>query len=143
MENIAEKNIRFQTKKPWVFNILPIIYIVIEALGVIPFSLAHGVFKFFGLSLMILMVKGVFKLLHNLTTKIYLTNDKITISTGYINKNVIDISLDKSESIWVSQSLFGKIFNYGSVSIITAGMNISQFINNPMEFRNLINNNTL
>lgn len=138
-----EKNIRFQTKKPWVFNILPIIYIVIGALGVIPFSLAHGVFKFFGLCLMILMVKGVFKLLHNLTTKIYLTNDKITISTGYINKNVIDISLDKSESIWVSQSLFGKIFNYGSVSIITAGINISQFINNPMEFRNLINNNTL
>lgn len=138
-----EKNIRFQTKKPWVFNILPIIYIVIGALGVIPFSLAHGVFKFFGLCLMILMVKGVFKLLHNLTTKIYLTNDKITIITGYINKNVIDISLDKSESIWVSQSLFGKIFNYGSVSIITAGMNISQFINNPMEFRNLINNNTL
>lgn len=140
MENITEKNIRFQTKMPWIFSILPVIYIIIGALGVVPFSLAHGVFKFFGLCLMLLMVKGVFKLLHNITTKIYLTNDKITISRGFISKDMIDISLDKSESIWVSQSILGKIFNYGYVSIITAGINISQYINNPMEFRNLINN---
>lgn len=112
MENIAEKHIRYQTKMPWIFNVLPIIYIVIGGLGVIPFSFAHGVIKFFGLCLMFLMLKGIFKLLHNLTTKIYLTNDKITISTGFISRNVVDISLDKSESIWVSQGLLGKIFNY-------------------------------
>ena len=143
MENIAEKNIKFQTRLPWIFNILPILSIIAVFFGIIAFSLANGIIKFFGLCLILLMIRGIFKLLHNLTTKVYLTENKITIKTGVISDNVVDIALDKSEGVWVSQGIFGKIFNYGQVSITTAGMNISQFINNPMEFRNLINNHTI
>lgn len=143
MENIAEKNIKFQTRLPWIFNILPILSIMAGFFGIIAFSLANGIIKFFGLCLILLMIRGIFKLLHNLTTKVYLTENKITIKTGVISDNVVDIALDKSEGVWVSQGIFGKIFNYGQVSITTAGMNISQFINNPMEFRNLINNHMI
>ena len=143
MENIAEKNIKFQTRLPWIFNILPILSIMAGFFGIIAFSLANGIIKFFGLCLILLMIRGIFKSLHNLTTKVYLTENKITIKTGVISDNVVDIALDKSEGVWVSQGIFGKIFNYGQVSITTAGMNISQFINNPMEFRNLINNHTI
>ena len=143
MENIAEKNIKFHTRLPWIFNILPILSIMAGFFGIIAFSLANGIIKFFGLCLILLMIRGIFKLLHNLTTKVYLTENKITIKTGVISDNVVDIALDKSEGVWVSQGIFGKIFNYGQVSITTAGMNISQFINNPMEFRNLINNHTI
>lgn len=139
MENIAEKNIRYQTRLPWIFNILPIIHIIIGFFGVIAFSFANGVIKILGGCLMLLIAKGVLKLLHNLTTKVYLTDKKITIKTGVITENIIDISLDKSEIVWISQGLLGKLFNFGCLGITTAGMNISQFINNPKKFRELIN----
>ncbi|MDR7694131.1 PH domain-containing protein [Riemerella anatipestifer] len=139
MENIAETKIKYQTRPPWIFNILPITYIIIGVLGTIAFSLANGIIKFLGFFLVLLTFKGIFKLLQNLTTKIYLTDKNITIMTGFIIGNTIDISLDKSESIWISQGVLGKLFNYGCLSITTAGIKISQYIKNPMKFRYLIN----
>lgn len=139
MKNLfSETKVIYQTQLPWIFNVFPTLLVIIGFLGILIFPYSTGIIIPISLGLMFLFCKGILKLIHNLTTKIYLTNDKLTITSGLINKSVIDISLKKSEGVFVYQGLIGKVFNYGSFSITTAGTTFSHFVKNPMEFRKYI-----
>lgn len=66
------------------------------------------------------------------------SNRRVIQVNGIINKNVIDSSLEKVNDVRLSQSFFGRIFNYGSVEILTAselGANLFQKIEDPVHFK--------
>lgn len=66
------------------------------------------------------------------------SNRRVMQVNGIINKNVIDSSLEKVNDVKMSQSFFGRIFNYGSVEILTAselGVNLFQRIEDPVHFK--------
>jgi uncharacterized membrane protein YdbT with pleckstrin-like domain len=66
------------------------------------------------------------------------TNRRVMQINGIINKNVIDSSLEKVNDVKMSQSFFGRIFNFGSVEILTAselGVNLFQRIEDPVHFK--------
>ncbi len=66
------------------------------------------------------------------------SNRRVMQVNGIINKNVIDSSLEKVNDVKMSQSFFGRIFNYGSVEILTAselGVNLFQKIEDPVHFK--------
>jgi uncharacterized membrane protein YdbT with pleckstrin-like domain len=48
------------------------------------------------------------------------TNWRVLQISGIFNKNVIDSSLEKVNDVKMTQSFFGRIFNYGNVEILTA-----------------------
>ena len=66
------------------------------------------------------------------------TNRRVIQISGVINKNVVDSSLEKVNDVKMSQSFFGRIFDYGNVEILTAselGVNQFQRIGDPVYFK--------
>jgi uncharacterized membrane protein YdbT with pleckstrin-like domain len=66
------------------------------------------------------------------------TNRRIIQIDGIINKNVTDSSLEKVNDVKMKQSMFGRIFNFGDIEIMTAselGINKFNTIARPIAFK--------
>jgi uncharacterized membrane protein YdbT with pleckstrin-like domain len=66
------------------------------------------------------------------------TNRRIVQTEGVINKSVIDSSLEKINDVVLSQSLVGRIMDYGDLEILTAsdiGLNKLHRIQSPVKFK--------
>lgn len=71
-------------------------------------------------------------------TEAVITNKRTIIRTGVFSRTIIEIPHSRLETIQVTQSFFGRIFNYGDVFL--AGSNIAlknkiSSIKNPESFR--------
>jgi uncharacterized membrane protein YdbT with pleckstrin-like domain len=72
-----------------------------------------------------------------------ITNRRVMQITGVINKNVIDSSLEKVNDVKMQQSVFGRLFDYGDIQILTAselGINVFRRIDNPINFKTAMMN---
>jgi uncharacterized membrane protein YdbT with pleckstrin-like domain len=65
------------------------------------------------------------------------TNKRIVVKTGIISRYTFEMNLNKVETINVDQSIFGRIFGYGTIIIIGTGGTRETFstIAKPLEFR--------
>ena len=66
------------------------------------------------------------------------TNRRVIQISGIINKNVVDSSLEKVNDVKMSQSFFGRLFDYGDIEILTAseiGVNLFKRIGDPVKFK--------
>ncbi len=67
-----------------------------------------------------------------------ITNRRVIQVSGVVNKNVFDSSLEKVNDVKMTQSLFGRMFDYGDVEIMTAaeeGENLFRRIAHPVKFK--------
>ncbi len=66
------------------------------------------------------------------------TNRRVIQISGVFSKNVVDSSLEKVNDVKMSQSMFGRMFDYGDVEILTAsetGDNLFKRIGDPVKFK--------
>lgn len=66
------------------------------------------------------------------------TNRRVIQISGIFNKNVVDSSLEKVNDVKMTQSFFGRMFDYGDVEILTAsetGDNLFRRIGDPIKFK--------
>ena len=94
-----------------------------------------------------LLVSGAISLIQRLLLKLgavyAVTNKRVILKTGIISRQALDLKLDKCESLHINQSFFGRIFNYGTISVMTAGSKSDYpFIAKPLTFRMKINEQT-
>jgi uncharacterized membrane protein YdbT with pleckstrin-like domain len=77
---------------------------------------------------------------HRWTTETDVTNMRVVHKTGFIKRRTFEMSLDKVESVDVNQSILGRIFNYGNVTVrgVGEGSETIDTIASPLEFRNHI-----
>jgi uncharacterized membrane protein YdbT with pleckstrin-like domain len=77
---------------------------------------------------------------HRLTTETDVTNRRVVHKTGFIKRRTFEIALDKVESVDVDQSVMGRIFDYGNVTIqgVGEGRETIATIASPLAFRNAI-----
>ena len=77
---------------------------------------------------------------HRWTTETDVTNMRVVHKTGFIKRRTFEMSLDKVESVDVNQSILGRIFNYGDVTILGVGEGKETIstIASPLDFRNYI-----
>jgi uncharacterized membrane protein YdbT with pleckstrin-like domain len=75
-----------------------------------------------------------------LTTETDVTNRRVVHKTGFIQRHTFEIALDKVESVDVDQSITGRIFDYGNVTILGVGEGRETIatIASPLAFRNAI-----
>ena len=89
------------------------------------------------------LVSALFDFFNWYNRKYIVTTWRVIQLSGIINKNVIDSSLEKVNDIELTQSFFGRIFQFGTVEILTAsdiGVNKFNTIRNPVQFKNYIVN---
>jgi hypothetical protein len=66
------------------------------------------------------------------------TDQRVLQLRGVFNKDVIDSSLDKINDVELRQSWLGRIFDYGTIEILTAsdvGINEMRRIGHPLDFK--------
>jgi uncharacterized membrane protein YdbT with pleckstrin-like domain len=70
--------------------------------------------------------------------KSVVTNRRVLQMTGVLSKQVVDASLDQINDVKTEQSLFGRMFNYGDVEVVTASAILTDQmvrIARPLEFK--------
>jgi uncharacterized membrane protein YdbT with pleckstrin-like domain len=74
------------------------------------------------------------------TTELVLTDRRIITKRGLISRNTVEMNLNKVESLHVDQSLMGRIFNYGDVTVVGTGASLEPLlgISSPIELRKKI-----
>jgi uncharacterized membrane protein YdbT with pleckstrin-like domain len=77
---------------------------------------------------------------HRWTTETDVTNLRVVHKTGFITRQTFEMSLDKIESVDVDQSIPGRIFDYGNVTVrgVGEGKETIATIAAPLAFRNAI-----
>lgn len=89
------------------------------------------------------LISGLLDFFNWFNRKYIVTTWRVIQVSGIINKDVIDSSLEKVNDIELTQSFFGRIFQFGTVEILTAsdiGVNKFNTIRNPVKFKNYIVN---
>jgi uncharacterized membrane protein YdbT with pleckstrin-like domain len=101
-------------------------YFLVILLGVL------GIFAF-GLGLLILLALWI----KFASTELAVTNKRIMVKVGFISRQTIELNLSRLESIKVHQSIFGRIFGFGTIIISGAGNPQAPVkgIRDPMAFR--------
>lgn len=71
------------------------------------------------------------------TTELAITNKRVVAKFGFISRETVELNINKVESIQVHQSVWGRIFDYGSLVIAGAGTPQAPItgISNPLGFR--------
>jgi len=84
---------------------------------------------------------GLYRVL-NWWREIYIvTNYRIIQIEGLMNRNTSDSALEKVNDIVTSQSIFGRMFSYGTINIITgseAAINNIAGVSNPYHFKRVL-----
>jgi uncharacterized membrane protein YdbT with pleckstrin-like domain len=74
------------------------------------------------------------------TTELVLTDRRIITKRGLISRNTVEMNLNKVESLHIDQSLMGRIFNYGDVTVVGTGASLEPLlgISSPLDLRKKI-----
>jgi uncharacterized membrane protein YdbT with pleckstrin-like domain len=123
------------------FEIAAILVILTVAVivALIPVPVAPLVIVVVGFILILIPIATMTRDILIWTNRQYLiTNRRVIQISGIINKDVTDSSLEKVNDIHLVQSVFGRIFNYGDLEILTAselGANSFRRIDHPVNFK--------
>lgn len=71
------------------------------------------------------------------TTELAVTDRRVIFKRGLIRRHTVEMNMDKVESVDVDQSVLGRIFNYGDVTVRGTGASIEplRMIGDPLHFR--------
>lgn len=70
--------------------------------------------------------------------QVIVTNFRVLHAQGILSKKVLDSSLEKVNDVVLTQSFVGRLFDFGSVEILTAsdsGINMLKWISQPVAFK--------
>ncbi len=94
-----------------------------------------------GLSLFVLL-SGLLDYWRWNTEQYIITDRRVLQLRGIFNKSVIDSSLEKINDIELRQNILGRIFNFGTIAILTAsgddGINVMDRIEAPLDFKRIM-----
>ncbi len=85
---------------------------------------------------------GFYKLLQawvrRLTTELVVTDRRVIYKRGLIRRFTAEMNMEKVESVSVDQSILGRLFNYGTITVrgTGGGMDALPDIDDPLTFRN-------
>jgi len=90
-----------------------------------------------GLAFLAGMTLFLVAFVRRLSSEFAVTDKRVIIKVGLLSRRSIEILLTKVEAITVDQTLWGRIFGYGSITIIGTGGTKEPFhlIGDPLEFR--------
>ena len=74
------------------------------------------------------------------TTEIAVTDRRVILKRGLIRRHTIEMNMNKIESVDVDQTLMGRLFDYGNVSIRGTGSSFEtlRMIDSPLKLRTTV-----
>ena len=84
----------------------------------------------------------IYRILRTITDKFVVTNEKIYFQTGIFSRKYIDLPISKINHVEFSQSIFGRLLDYGDISLSSAAALEAikySFVSRPKEFKEIVN----
>jgi uncharacterized membrane protein YdbT with pleckstrin-like domain len=90
--------------------------------------------------MLIAVVKALADLFRQWITEIAVTDRRIIYKRGFIRRVTAEMNMDKVESVDVTQSILGRLLDYGSIHVRGTGEGIEHLHNiaHPVDLRNCI-----
>jgi uncharacterized membrane protein YdbT with pleckstrin-like domain len=134
------EKILYRTTVSWTLFIpgIALLILAIIAYSALPSGLwANAVLIIIGLPALFLLARAWFT---RWTTEIAVTNSRVILKRGFIRRHTIEMNMDKVESVDVDQSLLGRIFNYGNITVRGTGSSFEplKMIDHPLRFRSQV-----
>jgi uncharacterized membrane protein YdbT with pleckstrin-like domain len=131
--------IRYRTRLHWIVFASPVFLIGIGLIfflsmhshATTAFVTAGSIFLFGGILL------GVSRFIAYKSSEFAVTNKRVLIKIGFIQRHSLELLIQKVEGIGVDQDISGRIFGYGTLIVTGTGGTKEPFknIENPLEFR--------
>ncbi len=92
------------------------------------------------LFLVVAAVVGLARFVRVKTSEFAITDKRVLVKVGLVRRHTLELLLAKVETIGVDQSIFGRIFNYGTIIVTGTGGTKEPFkgIAKPLEFRHQV-----
>jgi uncharacterized membrane protein YdbT with pleckstrin-like domain len=147
LEQLAQnERVLLSTRQHWIFLVRTVVVAALVFIGILvlvlllDFSWAKDTswVPYLYLFLLLPGVLIVWRTLQWLQKVYVITNRRVARVKGVLNKNVKDSGLEKVNDIVLSQSVFGRLLNYGSIKILTAaemGLNWMPMLADPVHFK--------
>src|SRR4051812_41327671 len=144
---ISGETITHKTRLHWIMMVLPAgisAFFFLLALFLFTTAIAKrstgdgGTLAIFGI---VVFVFGdlpiVISFLQRASSEFGVTNKRVILKSGVIQRKTAEMFLEKIESVSVDQSLVGRMFNYGTITVHGTGGTAETFdrIAHPLEFR--------
>jgi uncharacterized membrane protein YdbT with pleckstrin-like domain len=115
---------------------LPFLWLILPAIA----AFGAAVFHYWIVALVALIVAGLIFVnlwARRASAEFAVTSKRIIVAVGAMRRRTLELMLDKVEGVGVEQSLPGRIFNFGTVTITGSGGTRESFDNiaAPLEFR--------
>lgn len=80
---------------------------------------------------------GLVRWIHYLSSEFAITNKRVLIKVGFINRRSLEMLLAKVETVRVEQGIVGRLLDYGTIVVTGTGGTNEPFrsIADPLEFR--------
>jgi uncharacterized membrane protein YdbT with pleckstrin-like domain len=139
---LPDEQVRYITKIHWIVYLPGALVLVLALAALITAQFSQSLAP---LWLVLAAMLGVLGLLMAIggwfqrwTTEIAATSKRIIYKRGFIQRRTIEMNIDKVESVDVMQSVMGRVFNFGTITVRGIGTGIEPLknIESPIEFRN-------
>jgi uncharacterized membrane protein YdbT with pleckstrin-like domain len=82
------------------------------------------------------LLAGAAAYIRQTASEFAVTNARVIVKTGLLARRTIEINIARVESVEVDQDIFGRLFNYGAITVIGTGGTKEPFtmIENPQAF---------
>jgi uncharacterized membrane protein YdbT with pleckstrin-like domain len=138
------ETIVYRTRPTWTLYV-PALLLALCALIILGLELGYV-----GLEAVGLTVAAIFALLalasflrawfRRMTTEIAVTDRRIILKRGFIRRHTVEMNMQKVESVDVDQTLAGRIFNYGDVTVRGTGSTFEtlRMVDAPIKLRTTV-----
>ena len=143
---VKDESITYRARLHWIVLFWPAVACVIFGLpglfmtGGALFSSDKESGVILGLGLAELVIASLvvgFGVLRMKSAEFAITNKRVILKYGVINRRTAEMFLQKVESVGVDQNLFGRMFDYGTVTVRGTGGTLEPFtkVSHALEFR--------
>lgn len=105
-------------------------------------EVSDGMTKYMSLGLLLVALFRLIKVgIYKYSTEVAVTNKRVIAKFGFIEREVIELPLTKVESVIIDQSVLERVLGSGSIGVRGTGTGMApvRYIDNPLEFRNILN----
>lgn len=131
------ENVVYKANIHW-FIFVPGVLLLALGIFIFPMDTENGtgpIFGFFAIIIaIVLLVKAV---ILKKTTELAITTKRVIAKVGWIRRNTVELNHSKVESFNIDQSIFGRIFGFGTLVINGTGGGKTPIpsIEAPLDFR--------
>ena len=118
---IPNEQVLYRTRLHWKIFV-PAVLLLLLCLPVIVVAIDGGLNPYLSLSLLVVPLVAVLSAyLTWLFSEFGVTDKRVLIKTGIVGRHTLETLLTKVENIGVEQSLWGRLFGYGTIYVTGTG----------------------